>query len=55
MPPFEDAWRALQGDLASVSGGGRFVVAENSSHNVPIEEPGVVVQAVQSLLKVTSR
>ena len=55
MPPFEDAWRALQRDLASVSGGGRFVVAENSSHNVPIEEPGVVVQAVQSLLKVTSR
>ena len=55
MPPFEDAWRKLQEDLAGMSAAGSFVVAENSSHNVPVEAPGVVVQAVQSLLKVPSR
>ena len=51
MPPFEDAWRALQTDLARASAGGRLVVAEESGHNVPGDQPEVIVRVIAGFLQ----
>jgi pimeloyl-ACP methyl ester carboxylesterase len=42
--------RELQGRLARLSSQGRQIVAEKSGHMVPLEEPGVIVDAVRELM-----
>lgn len=46
--------RALHASLAS-GAGGRFVVAEQSGHNVPVDQPGLVRQAIDSAMAIASR
>lgn len=47
----ERAWREMQVKLAGLSPQGRLVVAENSGHNVMLDEPEVVVRAVEQVLE----
>ena len=47
----ERIWRELQEDLAKRSTHGEFRVAENSAHNIHLDQPELVVQAIRDLLK----
>jgi pimeloyl-ACP methyl ester carboxylesterase len=52
LPPHEEAeaediFRARQLDLLDLSTNSTFLIAEGSGHNVPIDNPGVIVQAVE--------
>ena len=39
-------------ELASMSVIGRFIYAENSGHNIPTDEPQIVVDAIRTLLEI---
>lgn len=46
-----DALRAeQQADLVTITSQGSQVVADNSGHHVPSQEPGVIIEAVESVL-----
>jgi pimeloyl-ACP methyl ester carboxylesterase len=47
------AWDAIQHDLLELSTNSRLVIAEKSIHNVQIEQPELVIQAVERILKET--
>lgn len=47
----ERIWRELQEDLAKRSTHGEFRVAEQSSHNIHLEQPELVIQAILDVLK----
>ncbi|MDQ3583993.1 MAG: hypothetical protein M3495_21445 [Pseudomonadota bacterium] len=47
----EDQWLSLQRDLASRFKHHRFIVAERSGHNIPLEQPDLVVGAVKRLIR----
>jgi pimeloyl-ACP methyl ester carboxylesterase len=47
------AWDAIQHDLLELSTNSRLVIAEKSIHNVQIEQPELVIQAVEQILKET--
>ena len=49
--PWEKAWRSTQVQLASLSPQGRLEVAQQSDHNIPTEEPDLVVRAVADLTR----
>ena len=46
----EDQWLSLQKDLASRFKRHRFIVAENSGHNIPLEQPDLVIDAIKRLI-----
>lgn len=46
----EALWRDLHRDLAARFAGGRLVVAENSGHDIHIDEPELVADAVREVL-----
>jgi pimeloyl-ACP methyl ester carboxylesterase len=48
----EDAqrWRDAQASFAAAASNRRLVVAEASSHDVPVERPDVVLDAVQGMV-----
>ena len=46
----ERIWQGLQADLAKLSSNGRLMVAEKSGHNIPIDQPGIVVEAVEQMI-----
>ena len=48
---WEKAWRSMQVQLASLLPQGRLEVAQQSDHNIPTEEPDVVVRAVADLIR----
>lgn len=53
-PSAEDLqWREWQEDLAALSTRGVMVVAENTGHVIPYENPAVVVDAVRRILEQT--
>lgn len=45
------AWDAIQQDLLTLSTNSRLVIAEKSIHNVQIEQPGIVIEAVKEILR----
>jgi pimeloyl-ACP methyl ester carboxylesterase len=48
----EDAvWRTLQNEMAAESPQGRYLVAENSGHNIQIEQPAIVTEAIRSVVQ----
>jgi len=47
----EDQWLSLQQDLASRFKHHRFIVAERSGHNIPLEQPDLVVGAIERLIR----
>jgi pimeloyl-ACP methyl ester carboxylesterase len=42
----QDRWRALQSDLAGQSRQGQLIVAERSGHNIPYQQPDLVLAAI---------
>ena len=42
-------WASLQLDLTKLSSNSQRIIAENSGHNVPLDQPELVVSAVQQL------
>jgi len=48
--PVAAAWSALQADLAAQLPTGRQVIAHNSGHSIPFDEPQVVIRAIENLL-----
>lgn len=53
FPPevLETAWRTAQEQLARLVPGGRFVVAEKSAHYIQLQEPELVIAAVQQVVE----
>jgi pimeloyl-ACP methyl ester carboxylesterase len=47
------AWDEIQHELLKLSTNSRLVIAEKSIHNVQIEQPELVIQAVERILKET--
>ena len=47
--------RGLQADLAALSHAGRLVFATRSGHNIQLEEPALVVEAVRSVVEQARR
>ncbi|MGH8469323.1 MAG: alpha/beta fold hydrolase [Gammaproteobacteria bacterium] len=46
----EDQWLSLQKELASRFKHHRFIVAEHSGHMIPLEQPGLVIDAIKRLI-----
>lgn len=47
----EEVWKDLQLDLARRSSKGQFIVAEKSGHEIPLEQPEIVVEAIRNVLE----
>ena len=47
----DENWRQLQRDLASLSERGCLIIAEQSGHVVPIDQPEVVVDAIRTVVE----
>jgi len=46
----EEGWMKLQQELSTLSSNSEYWIAENSTHNVHIEQPEIVIQAILTLL-----
>jgi pimeloyl-ACP methyl ester carboxylesterase len=46
----ERIWRELHAELARIVPDGRHVIAETSGHDIPQEQPDVVVEAIQAVV-----
>ena len=56
LPPqeaeeMEQKWQAYQEEIAGKSSAGRIMVAEASGHGIQVEQPAIIVEAVQQLLE----
>jgi pimeloyl-ACP methyl ester carboxylesterase len=51
----EQVWQGLQADLARLVPGGRLIVARRSHHQIPVEQPAIVVSAVRQVLADVAR
>ncbi len=49
--PMEQQWETLQRQLASHYRHHTFILAEHSGHNIPREQPALIVEAIHRLLK----
>jgi pimeloyl-ACP methyl ester carboxylesterase len=47
----EDDWSALQKDLTARYRNSEFIIAEGSAHNVPLEQPELVIDALRKLVE----
>jgi hypothetical protein len=47
---FEQEWSKMQGELAALSSNSRQVIAAQSAHDIQLDQPGLVVEAVRELL-----
>jgi hypothetical protein len=47
----ERIWRELQEDLAKRSTHGEFRVAEQSAHDIQVDQPELVIQAIRDVLQ----
>jgi pimeloyl-ACP methyl ester carboxylesterase len=47
----EETWRAAQEDMVNLSTNNQFFVAEGSGHNIPIDNPEIIVNAVKEMLE----
>jgi pimeloyl-ACP methyl ester carboxylesterase len=52
FPPeaLETAWRAAEEQLAALVPGGRFVIAEESAHYIQLQQPDLVITAIQQVV-----
>jgi len=49
-PAFEEAWRAGQKEFADESTTGTLTIVPDSGHGIQIEQPPVVIEAIESIL-----
>lgn len=47
---FEQEWSKMQAELAALSSDSRQIIAEQSAHDIQLDQPGLVVEAVRQLL-----
>ena len=47
----EKVWQELQADLATLSSNSRTLVAEQSGHGIPIDQPGLVAEAIKQMFE----
>jgi len=50
----EQVWQELQAELADLSTNSRMLVAEKSGHRIPIDQPNVVIAAIQKMVETLS-
>jgi len=48
-------WSELQSDLLGLSGIARQVIASHAGHNIQLEEPGLVADAILSVMRDVQR
>lgn len=46
----EAAWQDMQRELAALSPQGELMIAEDSTHNIQFDEPGLIVDAIREML-----
>jgi len=49
------SWPALQKDLVTLSSSGAQVIATDSGHYIQLEQPDIVVAAIEQVVTTTSR
>jgi pimeloyl-ACP methyl ester carboxylesterase len=47
---YEKVWQELQVELAALSSQGKRIVAEESGHNIHLDQPQLVISAIQEVL-----
>ena len=47
----EQKWQAFQEEIASQSSAGQVIVAEASGHTIQMDQPAIIIEAVQQLLE----
>ena len=47
---FDDIWMDLQSDLVKLSTSGRQEIVPDATHDMPFEQPGVIVDAIREVL-----
>jgi pimeloyl-ACP methyl ester carboxylesterase len=47
---FAEIWQALQADLATLTPRGEHIVAERSGHSIQLDEPQLVIEAIQRMV-----
>lgn len=47
----EEQWLSLQRDLAERHPKGRFIIARDSAHNIPAEQPDLLIDAIRTLIE----
>ncbi len=50
----ETAWRALQEELATLTPDAELVIAEESGHIIPAEQPQIVIDAIRQIVEQSS-
>jgi hypothetical protein len=48
-------WNELQLDLVSKSSAGKQIIAKDSGHGIPIEQPKIIVDAIKEILELLSQ
>lgn len=51
---YEKVWQELQVELAALSSNGKRIVAEGSGHNIHLDQPELVINAIQDVLAETN-
>jgi pimeloyl-ACP methyl ester carboxylesterase len=46
-----DAWNAMQEELAGLSARGERIVVQESGHNIQLDSPAVVIDAIQEVFE----
>lgn len=49
-PAVEEAWQKMQANLAGISTNASLRHAERSGHNIPMEQPEIIIEAVRDVL-----
>jgi pimeloyl-ACP methyl ester carboxylesterase len=47
---FDTVWQALQAELAALAPGGRQVIATESGHYIQLQQPNLVIEAIQQVV-----
>lgn len=52
---FDEIWMNLQRDLTGLSTNGRQEIVPDATHDMPFEQPGVIVEAIRDVLSAVNR
>jgi hypothetical protein len=47
----EKSWMELQRDFVSRYKNGKLILAKDSSHNIPLDEPEIVIKAIREMVE----
>jgi pimeloyl-ACP methyl ester carboxylesterase len=52
---FEQTWKSMQSELVALSSNGRQVIARDSGHYIQLEQPQLVIDAIQEIVQTAHR